>query len=167
MDETNKDTISTLNSLIETCNDGAKGFESAAEEVHDTAARQLFRQFASERSQFADELRTEVQRLGGSPDQGGSVSGAMHRGWMNVKSAVAGHDDSAIIASSGSCSPLAAPSPDPRCTRRPRLRPLRVLVTSIARQDCPDRSARRSLRRSLWPGAAHQDGAAAYSDFPP
>src|SRR2546423_6815697 len=98
MDERNNDAISTLNSLIETCNDGAKGFETAAEEVHDTAARELFRQFASERSQFADQLRTEVQRLGGSPDQGGSVTGAMHRGWMNVKSAVAGHDDSAIIA---------------------------------------------------------------------
>ena len=42
--ERDKDAISTLNSLIETCNDGAKGFETAAQEVHDSSARQLFQQ---------------------------------------------------------------------------------------------------------------------------
>ena len=93
-----KNAISTLNSLIETCNDGAKGFETAAKELRDTSTRQLFQQYAQERSQFADELRAEVQRLGGRPEEGGSVSGAMHRGWMNIKDAVAGHDDKAIIA---------------------------------------------------------------------
>ena len=80
--ERDKDAISTLNSLIETCNDGAKGFETAAQEVRDSSARQLFQQYARERSQFADELRAEVQRLGGRPEQGGSVSGAVHRGWI-------------------------------------------------------------------------------------
>jgi uncharacterized protein (TIGR02284 family) len=93
-----KNAISTLNSLIETCNDGAKGFETAAKELRDSSARQLFQQYAQERSQFADELRAEVQRLGGRPEEGGSVSGAIHRGWMNIKDAVAGHDDKAIIA---------------------------------------------------------------------
>jgi uncharacterized protein (TIGR02284 family) len=93
-----KNAISTLNSLIETCNDGAKGFETAAKELRDSSARQLFQQYAQERSQFADELRAEVQRLGGRPEEGGSVSGAVHRGWMNIKDAVAGHDDKAIIA---------------------------------------------------------------------
>jgi len=96
--EQDKDAISTLNSLIETCNDGAKGFETAAQEVRDSSARQLFQQYARERSQFADELRAEVQRLGGRPEEGGSVSGAVHRGWMNIKDAVAGHDDKTIIA---------------------------------------------------------------------
>jgi len=93
-----KNAISTLNSLIETCNDGAQGFETAAKELRDSSARQLFQQYAQERSQFADELRAEVQRLGGRPEEGGSVSGAIHRGWMNIKDAVAGHDDKAIIA---------------------------------------------------------------------
>ena len=96
--ERDKNAISTLNSLIETCNDGAKGFETAAKELRDSSARQLFQQYAQERSQFADELRAEVQRLGGRPEEGGSVSGAVHRGWMNIKDAVAGHDDKAIIA---------------------------------------------------------------------
>lgn len=97
MDDRNKDAISQLNSLIETCNDGAMGFETAAQEVKDSSTRQLFQQYARERSQFADELRGAVEALGGHPDDGGSVSGAVHRGWMNIKSAIAGHDESAII----------------------------------------------------------------------
>ena len=98
MDESNRNAISQLNNLIETCHDGAKGFETAAEEVHDSSARDLFRQYAHERSRFAEELRVEVQRLGGSPGGDGSVAGAAHRGWMKVKSTVAGRDDAAIIA---------------------------------------------------------------------
>jgi uncharacterized protein (TIGR02284 family) len=98
MDDKSKTAISTLNSLIETCNDGAQGFQTAAQELKDSSTRELFSKYARERSQFAEELRGEVRRLGGTPDEGGSVSGAAHRGWMNIKSAIAGKNDSAIIA---------------------------------------------------------------------
>src|SRR5215208_944421 len=98
MDDRNKEAISTLNTLIETCEDGVQGFQTAAEGLQDTTAKQLFTQYARERAQCADELRAEVQRLGGEPEHGGSTSGAMHRGWMNVKSAVTGKSDAAIIA---------------------------------------------------------------------
>jgi uncharacterized protein (TIGR02284 family) len=90
--------LSTLNSLIETCNDGAQGFQTAADGIQDGSARELFSKYARERGQFAEELRGEVRRLGGTPEEGGTVSGAMHRGWMNIKSAVSGKSDSAIIA---------------------------------------------------------------------
>jgi uncharacterized protein (TIGR02284 family) len=90
--------ISTLNSLIETCNDGAKGFREAADSLKDASIKQEFQRFGQERAQFVSELQAEVARLGGSPDKGGSMSGAMHRGWMNLKSAVTGKDDAAIIA---------------------------------------------------------------------
>jgi uncharacterized protein (TIGR02284 family) len=98
MDDQNKTAISTLNTLIETCQDGAQGFQTAAEALQNNSTKELFRQYARERTQCAEELRGEVRRLGGNPEQGGSVSGAMHRGWMNIKSAVAGKSDSAIVA---------------------------------------------------------------------
>jgi uncharacterized protein (TIGR02284 family) len=98
MDERTKAAISTLNTLIETCEDGAQGFKTAAEELGDSSTRELFRQYARERTECAEELRTEVRRLGGNPEKGGSVSGAMHRGWMNIKSAIAGKNESAIVA---------------------------------------------------------------------
>lgn len=92
------DTISTLNSLIETCGDGAEGFRTAAEGLKDSSVKQLFEGYSREREQFADELRGQVRQLGGDPADGGSVPGAMHRGWMNIKSAVTGKSDAAIIA---------------------------------------------------------------------
>jgi uncharacterized protein (TIGR02284 family) len=38
-----------------------------------------------------------VTRTGDEPERGGSVAGAVHRGWMNLKAAVAGRDDVAIL----------------------------------------------------------------------
>jgi len=94
----NKDVTSTLNSLIETCNDGYEGFRAAAEGLQDASIKQEFQRYGQERKQFADELKAEVKRAGGSAETGGSVSGAMHRGWINIKSAVTGRSDAAIIA---------------------------------------------------------------------
>jgi uncharacterized protein (TIGR02284 family) len=93
-----KEVISTLNSLIETCRDGEQGFRNAAENLKDPAVKTLFSEIASERGQFAQELKHEVERLGGRPDEGGSASGALHRGWTNVKGAVTGKDDKSIIS---------------------------------------------------------------------
>ena len=47
---------------------------------------------------MARELQDEVRRLGGDPDTSGSASGALHRGWINIKSVVTGKDDASIIA---------------------------------------------------------------------
>jgi uncharacterized protein (TIGR02284 family) len=97
MTEVNK-TISVVNSLIETCEDGANGFRTAAEGLQDSSIKQLFTTYARERDRFANELRAEVRRIGGKPEEGGSMSGALHRGWMNIKSAVTGNSDAAIVA---------------------------------------------------------------------
>ncbi len=90
--------ISTLNDLIETCRDGENGFRTAAAGVKDPHVKQLFDRFARQRAEMVRELQQEVRRLGGNPEQSGSTSAALHRGWMNIKSLVTGSDDSAIIA---------------------------------------------------------------------
>jgi uncharacterized protein (TIGR02284 family) len=90
--------VSMLNDLIETCHDAAKGFKTAADGVRDVQVKSLFNRFAEERKQFATELSDQVRRLGGQPEEGGSVSGALQRGWMDLKRAVTGKDESAIIA---------------------------------------------------------------------
>ena len=90
--------ISVLNTLIETCKDGEYGFATAAEGLTDTQTRALFTQFSNQRGEMARTLQAEVRRLGGDPEKAGSVSGTAHRGWINIKSAITGKDDSAIIA---------------------------------------------------------------------
>ena len=98
MNATMKDTVTTLNGLIHTCRDGEEGFRMAADAVKDTQLRSLFRDLSAQRAQFATELEAEVVRLGEVPTTQGTVMGALHRGWMNVKNAVVGSDDATIVS---------------------------------------------------------------------
>lgn len=94
----NDDVISTLNNLIETCKDGQQGFQRAAEVVENSELKTLFHTYAQQRAQFASELQAEVRRLGGDPEETGSVAASLHRGWINIKSAVRGAEESAVVS---------------------------------------------------------------------
>ncbi len=94
----NDEVISTLNNLVETCKDGQNGFRTAAEGVKDTKLTTLFNTYSQQRGQFAAELQNEVRRLGGEPEETGSTAAVLHRGWINIKSAVTGEDEGAIIS---------------------------------------------------------------------
>lgn len=89
--------ISTLNGLIETCRNGQEGFTHAAEGVEDGNLQTLFREYAFRRSQYVGELQSLVQTLGGDPEDSGSIGGALHRGWLNIKAAVTGRDEEAVL----------------------------------------------------------------------
>jgi len=90
--------IECLDDLIETCRDGEKGFQTAADHVKDPGLKKLFSEYSIQRAQFASELESEVRQLGGTPPSTGSVSAAFHRGWINIKSIVTGGSDDAIVA---------------------------------------------------------------------
>jgi uncharacterized protein (TIGR02284 family) len=92
------DQISTLNNLIETLKDGEQGFRTAAEALKDPQIKSQFQEYSRDRAQMARELQDEVRKLGGDPEKSGSVSGSLHRGWIDIKSAVTGKDDHAILA---------------------------------------------------------------------
>lgn len=92
------DAVSVLNNLIETCKDGEQGFRTAAEGLTNVEIKSKFQAYARERGEMARELQDEVRRLGGDPEKAGSVAGAMHRGWMNITSAVSGSNEHAIVA---------------------------------------------------------------------
>jgi len=94
----NDGVISTLNGLVETCKDGQNGFTTAAEGVKNSEFVTLFNTYAQQRAQFAAELQDEVRRLGGDPEETGSTAAALHRGWIDIKSAVTGGDEGAVIS---------------------------------------------------------------------
>lgn len=89
--------ISTLNDLIQTSRDGEEGFKQCAENASDPQLKGIFRECAQSCAEGARELQQAVQRLGGNPETGGSMVGAMHRGWVDVKGAITGKDDEAIL----------------------------------------------------------------------
>lgn len=89
--------ISVLNSLIETCKDGEQGFKTAAEGLTSSTLKSKFLEYSRERAQMSSELQAEVRRLGADPEKSGSMSAAMHRGWVDIKSVITGKDDHAIL----------------------------------------------------------------------
>lgn len=94
---TNEEVISTLNGLIETCKDGQDGFKVAAEGVERSDLKSLFYECSQQRSQFAGELQSLVRELGGDPEQSGSLTAVLHRGFIDIKSIVTGKDETAIL----------------------------------------------------------------------
>ena len=93
-----KEAISTINGLIETLKDGEKGFKEASEAVKDPQLQSLFQQYSQQRHRFASELQAEAQTLGESkPEKSSSTAGAMHRAWINLKSAITSGEDKAIL----------------------------------------------------------------------
>ena len=93
----NDDVISVLNDLIETCEDGIKGFRVASDAVQSAEARTVFMGRIRLIEQAQSDLEAAVRRLGGEPADRGSIAGAMHRGWLKLED-LAGRDDDAIIA---------------------------------------------------------------------
>jgi len=90
-------TASILNNLIETSKDGEKGFRTAANDAHNPELKQIFLARADDCAKGASQLQSLVARYGGKPEDGGSVAGAVHRGWVNLKAAVSARDDVAIL----------------------------------------------------------------------
>ena len=94
-----KEIISTLNGLIETLKDGQEGFKQSASGVDDPQLKTVFNAFSLQRSRFAGELQNEVVKLGDpDPEDSSSATGALHRAWINIKSAVTSRDRHAILA---------------------------------------------------------------------
>jgi uncharacterized protein (TIGR02284 family) len=93
----NDDVVDCLNNLIETCKDGQEGFKDAAEAIKDSELKTLFYEYSQQRAQFAAVLMELVRELGGDPTQSGSTAGALHRGWIELKSAITGGSDEAIL----------------------------------------------------------------------
>lgn len=90
-------TINTLNKLIETCKDGEYGFKASADHAVDPQIKQLFDARAQDCRRAAAELQTLVVQRGGKPEDSGTASGSVHRGWVAVKGTLAGYSDLAML----------------------------------------------------------------------
>jgi uncharacterized protein (TIGR02284 family) len=93
----NAEVVSILNELIETCENGIHGFKTASEAVNNPTAKALFTSRLPNIQRGESELKAEVRRLGGDPDSRGTLAGALHRGWIDLKAAVTGKNEEAIV----------------------------------------------------------------------
>ncbi len=96
-DDIRQDEISTLNTLIATLIDSVTGYEDSAANLTNSTIQEQFRDSARERQRVVEELRAEVRRLGGNPEDDGSFLGKTHQRFLDLKAAIAGRDEKAVI----------------------------------------------------------------------
>jgi uncharacterized protein (TIGR02284 family) len=96
MTDTSHD-IRTLNGLISTTIDSVDGYRAAGDDTEAGRFATLFNDRANERAQVAEKLKAEVARLGGNPEDDGSLLAGAHRAFMGLKEIVTGKDEQAIV----------------------------------------------------------------------
>ena len=91
------DVVDVLKDLVECCKDGEYGFRECAEQASREDLKSVFMQRAEDCRRGAQELNDCIRQYGGSVEDGGSAMGAMHRGWVSIKSKLTTYDDKAVL----------------------------------------------------------------------
>ena len=86
MTSVNRGALRRLNHLYQICKAGERGFEVVAANVTNRGLKLILKTYAQQRAQFADELKGEIQRLGGavSEQEFLLLLGMIHRGRIDI-----------------------------------------------------------------------------------
>lgn len=98
--ETNT-TAAVIEDLVETLEDGYKGFTQAADKLSGDDSNGMsskFRGYADQRKQFSSELRRLAGSAGFEIKEEGSTGAALHRGWISLADALTGDNPHAVLA---------------------------------------------------------------------
>ncbi len=93
----NDEVADVLNDLLENARDGEYGFRASAEAVGSASLKQVFEARADGCRDAAAELVPLVVAYGGEPADGGTASGTLHRGWVQLKGAVGANSELSIL----------------------------------------------------------------------
>jgi len=97
MMQSNEHDISVVNSLITTTIDSANGFERSAEDADVPQFEKMFREFSGERRQVVGMLQEHVRKLGGTPNDDGSLKADLHRRWVDLRDAISKGGDQEVV----------------------------------------------------------------------
>lgn len=89
--------VSKLNELLEKNYDAEKGYKKAAEDIKNSQLQDFLQSHSQQRYDFGHELKGEIKKLGGEPEKGTSLTADLHRTWIDLRSAIAGNNDKAVI----------------------------------------------------------------------
>ena len=92
------DVVDVLQDLVEVCKDGEYGFRECAEQAKRQDLKTTLLQRADDCRAGAQELNNLIRECGGTTEDGGSAMGALHRGWVSIKSKLTTYDDKAVMS---------------------------------------------------------------------
>jgi uncharacterized protein (TIGR02284 family) len=97
MRDNSEHAVDVLNGLIKTTLDSVNGYREAAENADRSQYKGMFAERAMKREQLARDLQDEVRALGGDPQRDQGMLGAAHNKFVDLKSALTGGSDKAVI----------------------------------------------------------------------
>jgi uncharacterized protein (TIGR02284 family) len=89
--------VNNLQELLEKNYDAEKGFTKAMTDAKNPRLKNFLQHQAAQRSRFTTELTQEIRNLNEEPKESGSFTGDLHRTWIDIKSALSGNDDEAVL----------------------------------------------------------------------
>ncbi|MCH2488523.1 MAG: PA2169 family four-helix-bundle protein [Flavobacteriales bacterium] len=89
--------VDNLQELLEKNYDAEKGFTKAMKDAKNERLKSFLKNQAAKHGQFANELDQEIRALNETPKESGSTTGSLHRAWIDIKAAVSGNDDEAVL----------------------------------------------------------------------
>ncbi len=91
--ESNQDMQKVLLDVVKSLQDGQKGFADIGEHLKDETLKRYFLAESLKRANFRAELENELHRAGvADVKEGGSIAGAIHRTWGDLKAKLGGGD---------------------------------------------------------------------------
>ncbi|PSJ15899.1 ferritin-like domain-containing protein [Nitrosomonas supralitoralis] len=93
----NEKNIDLLNGLIDISRDGVEGFKKCADDAHDSQLKMYFEDRANNCEEAVQTLSAEVRQYGGEPDASGTTKGALHRVWIDIRTALTNKDNLAVL----------------------------------------------------------------------
>lgn len=86
-----------LQNLLQKNYDAEKGFKQVMQKAENPQLKNWLQKQAAQRSQFANEIDSELRKINFEPKDSGSVAGSAHRVWIDVKTAMSHDKDESIL----------------------------------------------------------------------
>jgi len=96
-EESHKEHAEALQVLLQKNYDAEKGFKKAITKTENDSLKEFLKRQAVKHNRFATELDREIRSLNEHPKEEGSFTGKLSRAWMDIKVAVSGNQDEAIL----------------------------------------------------------------------
>ena len=96
-EESHNEHAEALQDLLQKNYDAEKGFKNAITKTESNNLKEFLKRQAVKHNRFATELDREIRALNETPKEEGSFGGKLSRAWMDIKVAVSGNHDEAIL----------------------------------------------------------------------